>query len=244
MIAVAAHATPPSLAAARPAASGPFGRGAAQVWIIRPAGPVTLVVVFGHGWKVAPPSASYPWLGQFRPWLDHLAARGSAVIFPRYQLGGNDAQDVSRVRAFDSGVRTAYRRLGRPAVPLVAVGYSFGASLSFYFAADAAGLGLPPPRAVDAIFPAGTVAGANVGRLAPSTRFLLQVGDRDVVAGRGGADAFWSLLRSRHLLRRRYEVVRSRSGLTADHTAPKQTSAAARAAFWKPLDALIALVRR
>ena len=244
MIAVAAHATALSLATARPVASGPFGRGAAQVWIVRPAGPIANVVVFGHGWKVAPPSASYPWLGQFRPWLDHLAARGSAVIFPRYQLGGNDAQDASRVRAFDSGVRTAYLRLGRPAVPLVVVGYSFGATLSFYFAADAARLGLPVPRAVDAVFPAGEVPGVQVGPLAASTSFLLQVGDRDVVAGRGGADAFWSLLSSRRLQHRRYEIVRSSPVLSADHTAPKRTSAGARAAFWKPLDALIALARR
>ncbi|MHB8643045.1 MAG: alpha/beta fold hydrolase [Gaiellaceae bacterium] len=244
MIALAAPATALTLAAAGPRVSGPFGRGAAQVCIVGPAGRVRDVVVFGHGWKVAPPSVSYPWVGQFRPWLDHLAASGSAVIFPRYQFGGDDPQDASRVRAFDAGVRTAYVRLGRPAVPLVVAGYSFGASLAFYFAADAARLGLPVPRAVDAIFPAGTVAGARLGRLAPSTRFLLQVGDRDAVAGRGGADAFWVLLASRRLSHRRYEIVRSSSGLSADHTAPKQTNARARAAFWKPLDALISLARR
>ena len=68
---------------------GPYGRGADQVWIVRPTTHVRAVVVFGHGWKGAPPSASHPWVAQFRPWLDHLIAQGDAVIFPRYQLGGD-----------------------------------------------------------------------------------------------------------------------------------------------------------
>ncbi|MGH2850824.1 MAG: hypothetical protein ACRDLP_09430 [Solirubrobacteraceae bacterium] len=38
-------------------------------------------------------------------------------------------------------------------------------------------------------------------------------------------------------------MVHSTSQLTADHAAPKQTSAAAQHAFWAPLDRLIALSR-
>src|ERR1700732_2257908 len=105
---------------------GPYGRGGGEVWVVVPDRPVRSVVVFGHGWKLAPPSPAYSWVGQFRPWLDHLAAGGSAVIFPRYQLGLGDTQDAARVGDFAAGLRTGYALLAAPTVPVVAVGYSFG----------------------------------------------------------------------------------------------------------------------
>ena len=97
---------------------GPYGRGGGEVWVVVPDRPVRSVVVFGHGWKLAPPSPAYSWVGQFRPWLDHLAADGSAVIFPRYQLGVGDAQDATRVLDFATGIHTGYALLGRPKVPV------------------------------------------------------------------------------------------------------------------------------
>lgn len=218
---------------------GPAGRGAAQVWVVVPTGPIRSVVVFGHGWKVAPPSPSYPWVGQFRPWLDHLAANGSAVVFPRYQLGG-DRPGAATAAAFRRGVALGLARL-RVHVPVVAAGYSYGASLALAYAANARRWGLPAPAAVDAVFPAAPVAGPEPP-LPSSTRVLLQVGDRDVVAGRSGADTFWRLLRGHAA--KRYEVVRSRGGLVATHAAPKESTAAARRAFWTPLDALVAAARR
>lgn len=223
---------------------GPFGRGAAEVWVLRPAGPIRSVVVFGHGWKTSPPSAAAPWVGQFRPWLEHLVAGGSAVVFPRYQLGAGDAQGPERALDYRLGVARGLARLGRPDVPVVAVGYSYGASLAFAYAADARRWQLPTPRAVDCVFPAGPVAGVPLDPLAPSVRVLLQVGDRDVEAGRGGADALWRLLTGHPRARRSYEVVVSRAGLVADHAAPKRSDAAARGAFWQPLDSLVARVRR
>ena len=173
---------------------GPFGRGAAQVWVLTPNRAIRDVVVFGHGWKVAPPSPAYSWVGQFRPWLNHLVARGSAVIFPRYQLGTGDPQDAQRVRDFATGIRIGYAHLGTPTVPFVAVGYSFGASLAFYYAADARRWHLPQPRAVDAIFPAGLIPDAPLPTLPSSTRVLIQVGDADTDAGSTGADQFWHWL--------------------------------------------------
>ena len=245
LIEAALGATVPSIASARPFAriAGPFGRGTAQVWVLRPPGPVRDVVVFGHGWKTAPPSASYPWVGQFLPWLDHLVAAGSAIVFPRYQLGGVDPQNADRVRAFEQGIRTGYLRLGRPRVPFVLAGYSFGASLAFYYSADAARLGLPVPRAVDAIFPAGMVPGAPLGGLDPSVHVLIQVGDQDTEAGAGGANAFWAWLDRHPKERKKYELVRSTPSFSATHAAPKETSVAARRAFWAPLDRMIALSR-
>jgi dienelactone hydrolase len=228
-------------AAAAPAAriEGPFGTGAAQVWILRPAGVPTRVVVFGHGWKSSPPQGS-SWVRQFLPWLVHLADGGAAVIFPRYQLGGGDPQNAERVRAYEQGVSTGYARLGRPHVPLVLAGYSFGASLAFYLAADARRLKLPEPQVVDAVFPAGMIPGATLGTLPRSVQVLIQVGDRDTEAGSGGAHAFWAWLRRHPSNAKRYEVVRSTSSFSATHAAPKGTSADARRAFWTPLDRLIA----
>ncbi len=237
---VAAHA---SLGAVRTHVEGPFGSGPSQVWLIRPNGQIRTIVVFGHGWKLFPPSAAHPWVGQFRPWLDHLAQQGSAVVFPRYQLGG-DSQDAGRAADYRRGVALGLERLGRPAVPVIVVGYSYGASLAFSYAADARRWHLPQPRAVDCVFPAGPLGGVTLDALPAGVRVLLQVGDRDTEAGRAGADAFWRLLRAHPISRRRYEVVVSGRSLIADHAAPKQTDFAARRAFWRPLDALVAAVRR
>src|ERR1039457_6346933 len=167
---------------------GPYGRGGGEVWVVVPDRPVQSVVVFGHGWKLAPPSTAYSWVGQFRPWLDHLAADGSAVIFPGYQLGVGDPQDATRVLYFAAGIHTGYALLGRPKVPVVAVGYSFGASLAFYYGANAAAWRLPLPSAVQAVFPGGMIPGAPFPRLNRSIRVLIQVGDADPEAGRAGAE--------------------------------------------------------
>jgi len=223
--------------------AGPYGRGGAEVWLVLPGGPLRDVVVFGHGWKLTPPSPGHPWVDQFRPWLDHLAAGGSAVIFPNYQLGSGDAADVTRVQDFAAAIRTGYVRLGRPNVPFIAFGYSFGASLAFYYAANARAWRLPVPRAVQATFPAGMIPGAQLPVLDPSVRVLIQVGDADTEAGSAGADAFWNWLASHPPPLKSYEVIHSSPQLVATHAAPKATSPAAQRAFWAPLDRLIALAR-
>ena len=212
--------------------------------MLTPKSPIRAIVVFGHGWKNAPPSAGAPWVGQFEPWLEHLLGGGSAVIFPRYQLGLGDLQDRSRVRAFLVGARTGFARLGRPLVPVVAVGYSFGASLALAYAATYRTWNLPPPRAVMAIFPAGLVAGFRLPPLDRSIRILIQVGDADTVAGTGGAAEYWSWLAAHPASRKQYEIVRSAPGFAATHAAPKLATLAARRAFWAPLDRLIAEARR
>jgi hypothetical protein len=223
---------------------GPFGRGADQVWIVRRPGPVRTVIVFGHGWKHAPPSASYPWVGQFWPWLDHLTLHGDAVIFPRYQLGG-DAPGAAVAAAFRAGVAEGLHRLALPAeTPVVAIGYSYGATLALTYAANAQRWRLPPPRAVDAVFPAGAIPGISLPPLPRATDVLIQVGDRDTVAGSGGASAFWAWLARHPPNRKRYQVVRSHGSFVADHASPKSTTLAARDAFWTPLDLLVSRARR
>ena len=223
---------------------GPFGRGSAQVWLLRPSGVPRSVVVFGHGWKVAPPSPSYPWVRQFLPWLDHLVLEGNAVMFPRYQLGLGDRSGPELVDAFRRGLATGFARLGTRRLPVVAVGYSYGASLALTYAANASRWHLRQPLAVDAVFPAGPIPGSPLPPLLPFVRVLIQVGDQDTEAGNGGAEAFWAWLRGHPTATKRYDLVRSRVGFAATHAAPKGATAAARTAFWAPLDALIASVRR
>jgi acetyl esterase/lipase len=224
--------------AAPPAFLGPFGTGGDRVWLLLPRSQPERIVVFLHGWKVAPPSPSYPWVGQFRPWLDHLAARGAAIVFPAYQLGG-DVPGAAQAGSLRRGLSRAFRRLPH-GLPVVVAGYSYGASLAFAYAANARAWRLPEPAAVDAVFPAGPVTGVAMPALLRPVRALIQVGDRDTVAGRAGADWFLHWLSRRRRGEQRLEVVRSRPGFAAVHAAPKLATAPARRAFWSPLDALIA----
>jgi len=102
---------------------------------------------------------------------------------------------------------------------------------------------LPVPAAVDAVFPAGPIPGAELPGLPASVQVLIEVGDRDTVAGSGGADAFWSWLAGRRGAPQRLVVVHSTPGFAAVHAAPKLSTSPARRAFWRPLDALIAQAR-
>ena len=234
-------------ASARPvqtAVQGPFGNGADQVWLLKPRGRIRNVVVFGHGWKNVPPSATHPWIGQFRPWLEHLVRQGNAVLFPRYQLGTGDSQGPARATAYRKGLETGFARLGAPHVPVIVVGYSFGASLAYAYAANAHRWRLPQPSALDCVFPAGPIAGLPLAQMPDAVRVLIQIGDRDTEAGASGANEFWKLLRSHPDAHKRYDIVRSTPTLIADHAAPKRSSTAAASAFWAPLDALIAATRR
>ena len=228
--------------AATPRFVGPFGTGADRVWLLLPRSHPRSIVVFLHGWKIAPPSPDYPWVRQFWPWLIHLVDGGSAVVFPAYQLGG-DGQGAARVTSLRHGLDTAFRRLPNCQSSVVA-GYSYGASLAFYYAASAHAWHLPQPAAVDAVFPAGLVPGARLPAPPPAhVRALVQIGDRDSVAGRSGADQFLAWLARRPGGRQRLDLIRSSDGFAASHSAPKLSSPPARRAFWAPLDTLIATAR-
>jgi hypothetical protein len=88
---------------------GPYGRGDVQVWTVPARGTARDVVVFAHGWEVKRPVANSS-VRQFGPWLSHLASRGSAVIFPRYQYGSIDVPGPARALAFRRGVRLGLSR--------------------------------------------------------------------------------------------------------------------------------------
>jgi dienelactone hydrolase len=176
--------------------------------------------------------------------MDHLCARGSAVVFPRYQRGDYRDTFQTSVAPFRAGLAAAFARLRPTRVPVVAAGFSFGATLVFYYAANARRWALPVPDGVYSIFPTGPIPGVALGPLPKASRYVVVAGDRDEVVGRAGADALWRRLARHAPARKQFRLVSSRAGLLAFHEAPKETSPLALRTFWAPLDALVAQVRR
>jgi predicted esterase len=219
---------------------GPFGKGADQVWIFEPRGRPRSVVVFIHGLgrgELTP--------ANHRPWLEHLATRGSVVLYPRYEqrLGGPDA--VLHVLA---GVRIALRRLHTGRLPHVAIGYSRGGEIVVDYAALARGAGLAP-AAVLSVFP-GTVDPADpaldLRALDPRTRLTILLGDRDEVVDGAGGRQLLARLASAGFPAHRISlvVVHSRPGFVVTHTAPLEITPAAKAAFWARADRIVASASR
>jgi predicted esterase len=218
-----------------------LGRGADEVWIIRPSTPPRSLVVFVHGLGRGETTPV-----NHRPWLEHLAREGSAVVYPRYErtLGSRGA-----VRHLVAGVQLALGRLGKEAkkLPLVAIGYSRGGELVVDYAAVAQITGVVPAEVLT-VFPAGQDPAdppLDLRTVAPNTRFTILVGDHDTVVDGAGA----------HQLLRRFEaagfpaarvsvaVIRSHGGFVATHTSPIEVTPAAKAAFWARADRLVARAR-
>jgi acetyl esterase/lipase len=214
------------------------GRGVQQSTIIRPggaSGPLP-VVVFLHGWGAPDP-------GFYRPWLEHLARRGSAVIYPRYQdsFVQPPRQALGNVLA---ALRTALARPGLRTDSLVVAGHSAGGALAADYAALARTAGLPAPRAVFAAYPGRRLPRIPDGlpeippeRIAPGTRILALASEADGVVGTGTAR---QLVRGAARADARLALVEDPA--VGDHHAPLRADAAARRAFWAPLDRLIARV--
>jgi hypothetical protein len=217
---------------------GPLGQGAAQSWLLLPRGEPRSVVVYTHGWTATSPDDWH------RARMEHLCAAGSAVLFPRYQYGDYRDTFTGSVEPFRAGLIAGFARLRRPGLPVVAAGYSFGATLAFYYAANALRWRLPVPAAVYGIFPTPPITEVALGPLPRSARYLVLAGDRDEVVGTAGARVLWRRLARHPAARREYRLVRSRAGLLAFHKAPMETTPLALRTFWQPLDALVEQARR
>jgi acetyl esterase/lipase len=215
----------------------PYGTGASQVWVLRPAdGEVRSVVVYVHGWGATLP---FEW---HLAWFDHLLARGSAVIFPRYQPGSLDDAMVTTPLDLRAGLQRGFRALDEDDAPVVAAGFSVGGALAFVYAAQAEQWALPQPEAVYGIFPVDPVAIHPTLDVAPplGTRVLLLAGEDDAVVGRFGADSIWSELGSLPAVDKELRVIRTTDDLLADHEAPTYVQdPTVRRTFWVPLDRLI-----
>lgn len=215
----------------------PLGRGADQVWVFRPSGAPRAVVVFVHGH--GGPGEDTP--RYHRPWLRHLAARGNAVLYPRYELSPGSHGTVSHIV---NAVRTGMHALGKPDVPLIGIGYSRGGRLVMDWAARVAGMPLAP-RALLSVFPAsGEDPEEDLGRIPSRTPILILVGDSDEVVGDLGARALVQDLASAGSVPASVgvEVVRSHGSFVASHLSVLDDSPGARSAFWERADTLIGIV--
>jgi hypothetical protein len=219
-----------------PSVEGPIVKGPKGVWIFRPAGKAKALVIFFHG--QGGPTEATPFY--HRPWIDHLVSQGDLVLYPRYEL------DYARavLGHAEAGLRTALERVSVSGLPVVVIGYSRGGALAVEYAADARREHLPAPKLVAGIFavPYGEQTRiVDLRPIGPRTRIVLLVGDSDP----GGAAGVQGLLQ--RLQRGGFpggriglRFVRSQGTFVADHLSFLKSTPAAQAAFWRPLDGLIA----
>lgn len=211
------------------------GEGTHQVWLFEPKSrePKALVV-FLHGRGDAREDTPY----YHRPWLRHLAERGNAVLYPRYEQVPGDSRAL---RFLVDAVPPAASQLPK-GLPVILIGYSRGGGLAVDYAALHPEVGLP--RAVIAVFPVLLDARLHLRSIPPSVRFLFLVGDRDTQVGADGARDLLQQLLSAGYPRRllRAELVRSQGAFRATHLSVLENSPGARKAFWSRADRLIATV--
>jgi len=213
------------------------GRGARAAVVLRRRGARAgdPVVVFLHGWTAVSPAA-------YRPWLEHLAAGGSTVVYPIYQeVPFVDVRTpLHNVR---SGVRAALRRIGRHG-PVIAAGHSAGGALAADLAASARAAGLPVPRAVYAVYPGRSLrgfplrlTGPRLARIPAGVRIVALASPTDRVVGTATARGIVRGARRVPAGRRTLRIIRSRA--VGDHLGPQRDGARERRTFWRPLDGLV-----
>ena len=191
------------------------------------------MVLFLHGWGGKRPRF-------YRPWLEHLARAGNAVIYPRYQdsVVEPPPQVLGNVLA---GVRAALARIDEDPGSLVVAGHSAGGALAADYAVIARSVRLPVPLAVFSAYPGRRlprlpfgIPELDPGRIPASTRVVALAGTRDRVVGTRPARRLARLAGARQ----RSLVIVS-DPAAADHLGPQRADAAARREFWARLDRLI-----
>ena len=217
------------------------GRGVQKATILRPAGPRRALpaVLFLHGWGATEPA-------YYRPWLEHLARRGNAVIYPRYQDSALEPprQVLGNVLA---AVRLAVARQPVARGTLVAAGHSAGGALAADYAAVARAARLPVPRAVFAAYPGRRLPRVPFGLPVVAPHAIPRSTLLEVLAGRH--DRVVGTATARAMVRQAPQVAHRRlvyvgDARVADHLGPQRASAAARGTFWAALDRLIQRARR
>ncbi len=214
------------------------GSGPQTATIVRPDVERRLpVVVFLHGWGATRPR-------YYRPWLDHLARAGNAVIYPRYQDSVVEPPPQVLGNAL-AGVRAALARIDEEPGSLVVAGHSAGGALAADYAAIARSVRLPVPVAVFSAYPGRRLRGVPFGipeldpaRIPATTRLVALAGARDGVVGTRPARRLARLAGAR----RRSLVVVS-DPRASDHLGPQRADATARREFWGRLDRLIRAAR-
>ena len=218
---------------------GPVGRGADEVWFYAAKGKPRSLVIFLHGY--GGPVEETP--KNHVPWLEHLAAEGNDVIYPRYEVGGGSNPYPHLAKA----VNAAVDRLGAPSVPLVLIGYSRGGRVAVDYAAFLAAAG-DDASLVLSVFPGLNSPLERLGPLEsldPKTRIVIMVGDRDTGVGATGGRALLQRLEQARFPARQIQIigVKSTKTFSATHLSVLEDTPGARNAFWKPADKLIDSVR-
>ncbi len=211
--------------------SGPRGASIFRPRDVAADGPV---VVFLHGWLAVDPAS-------YGPWIAHLVHGGATVIFPTYQ----EAPFLDTVSPLPNtlvAMRLALEQVHVAPGRLVVAGHSAGGALAADYAASARAAGLPVPAAVFSAYPGRSLRGiplripaVSARNIAAGTRVLALAGANDRVVGSRVARA---IVRTATRARATFRIVRDPR--VDDHGAPQRSSAAARRAFWAPLDRLIA----
>jgi dienelactone hydrolase len=162
-------------------------------------------------------------------------------VYPRYEL----EYTVDPLDDAVTGVRTVAKRVGLDDLPVLAIGYSRGGALVLEYAAVAARDRVPVPDKIMSIFPAGRGDYGKLIDLKPLERhtgLLLMIGQQDTIVGKEGARALLQRLQAGGFPAANIDLdfVASHGAFVADHLAPLRTTTAAKAAFWRPADRLLA----
>lgn len=217
------------------------GEGAEAAVVLLPAGEGPHpAVLFLHGWRSRSPD-------DYEPWLEHLVEEGNAVVYPVYEPRGLSFPSTWLPSAL-VGVRAAFEELPLRREGLVVTGHSAGGALAADYAAAAAEAGLPPARALFSVYPGrrlrgfpGFIPRVDPARIPARTRVLAVAGADDVAVGDEEARALVAGATRVPRERRRFEEITDPEA--DDHSAPQRDDAAARRAFWRRLDRLIAAAR-
>jgi acetyl esterase/lipase len=218
----------------------PYGEDATQVWVLQPRdGETSSVVVYLHGYGAYLP---FEW---HLEWMDHLLENGSTVIFPRYQTGGDDPFILTPYDLAE-GLKTGFAAIDYDGEPVVAAGFSLGATLAVDYAARAEEWGVPAPSAVYSIFPVDPVLvdlGLDLSTI-EQTKVLLLAGENDDVVGQTGARELLKGLTGLPRSLKSFRLLRSTDELFTQHDAPTLVHLpVVRETFWTPLDQLVEWAR-
>jgi pimeloyl-ACP methyl ester carboxylesterase len=212
-----------------------LGRGADRVWVFEPpGGHPRNAVVFVHGQGDELEDTPY----YHRPWLRHLAQRGSLVLYPRYELSPGSPTALSHLLR---GLRRIERTLHLRQLPVLAIGYSRGGWLALAYASRASEAGIVPD-AVLSIFPESPERPfPDLGQIRAGTRIEVLAGDHDEVVSGIGANQILALLRLVHYPRKLLdaELVHSHGDFVAAHESVLDDTPGARAAYWARADRLL-----
>ena len=221
------------------AQQGPIGSGAKEVWFYAAKGKPRSLVIFLHGY--GGPTEETP--KNHIPWLKHLAAEGSDVIYPRYEVGG----EANPYPNIDAAVDAASSRLGKPHAPVILIGYSRGGRVAVDYAAVRAARG-DEPAAVLAVFPGEHSQYEKLGPLAKldsKLKLEIMLGDEDTSVDGRGARLILARLELAHFPGSQVQLIgiKSTKSFKADHFSAMKTSPGAKAEIWRPADRLIDSVR-